>query len=151
VLVVLAQDNLGFAFAVDPEDANAVSVGFAGESRKVFGGLQTKARDMSGKRSMVFRCHRSKALSKDLLRSNYGAFAAHLDVNMIGNSRVLSSEVLSEGDVLPRHDIATQQTFRVKDLYLVVLPFGCTSDNHSSDREVAFIGERLADDRSLDG
>jgi hypothetical protein len=45
VLVVLAQDNLGFAFAVDLEDVNAVSVGFAGESRKVFGGLQTKARD----------------------------------------------------------------------------------------------------------
>jgi hypothetical protein len=45
VLVVLAQDNLGFASAVDLEDANAVSVGFVGESRKVFGGLQTKARD----------------------------------------------------------------------------------------------------------
>ena len=45
VLVVLAQDDLGFALAVDLEDANAVSVGFAGESRKVFGGLQTKARN----------------------------------------------------------------------------------------------------------
>ena len=43
--VVLAQDDLGFALAVDLEDANAVSFGFAGESRKVFGGLQTKARD----------------------------------------------------------------------------------------------------------
>jgi streptogramin lyase len=43
VLVVLAQDDLGFAFAVDLEDANAVSVGFGGESYKVFGGLQPKA------------------------------------------------------------------------------------------------------------
>jgi hypothetical protein len=45
VLVVLAQDNLSFAFAVDLEDANAVSFAFARESRKVFGGLQTKARN----------------------------------------------------------------------------------------------------------
>lgn len=45
VFVVLAQDDLGFASTVDLEDANAVSVGFAGESRKVLGGLQTKARN----------------------------------------------------------------------------------------------------------
>jgi hypothetical protein len=45
VLVVLAQGDLNFAFAIDLEDANADSVGSAGESRKVFGGLQTKARN----------------------------------------------------------------------------------------------------------
>jgi hypothetical protein len=45
VFIVLAQDNLGFAPAVDLEDANAVSVGFAGESSKVSGGFQTKACD----------------------------------------------------------------------------------------------------------
>jgi len=45
VLVVLAQDDFGFAFAVDLEDANAVSGGFVGESHKVFGSLQTKARN----------------------------------------------------------------------------------------------------------
>jgi hypothetical protein len=45
VLVVLAQDDLGFASAVDLEDANAVGIGFAGERRKVFGGLQTHARN----------------------------------------------------------------------------------------------------------
>jgi hypothetical protein len=45
VLVVLAQDDLVFAPAVDPEDADAVGIGFAGESRKVSGGIQTKARN----------------------------------------------------------------------------------------------------------
>ena len=45
VPVVLAQDDLGFAPAVDLEDADAVSFGFVGESRKVSGGLQTNARN----------------------------------------------------------------------------------------------------------
>ena len=45
MLVILAQDDLGFASAVDLEDANAVSFASTGERRKVFGGLQTKARN----------------------------------------------------------------------------------------------------------
>jgi len=45
VLVILAQDDFGIASAVDLEDANAIGGAFVGESRKVFGGLQTKARN----------------------------------------------------------------------------------------------------------
>jgi hypothetical protein len=42
MLVVLPQDDLGCALAVDLEDAHAVRVVLVGEGRKVLGGLQTK-------------------------------------------------------------------------------------------------------------
>jgi hypothetical protein len=45
MLVVLAQDDLGFAGAEDPEDADAGGCGITRERCKVLGGLQTKSRN----------------------------------------------------------------------------------------------------------
>jgi len=47
MLVVLPQNDLGFASAVDLEEGDTVDVGFVGKTREVPGGLQTEARDYS--------------------------------------------------------------------------------------------------------
>lgn len=70
MIVVLAQDDLCFAGAEDPEDADARGRGVTGEGCEVFGGLQTKSRNDCipevGERSDPGWLHREDESGQDI-------------------------------------------------------------------------------------